>query len=88
MPSAGGATASRAAVVAGFICNLLWGSVPILFMSLGHLGASSWEIVAQRAMWSVPWAAALVIVARQQAEVRAILASPQVRRHFGLTLEV
>ena len=81
MPSAGGATASRTAVVAGFICNLLWGSVPILFMSLGHLGASSWEIVAQRAMWSVPWAAALVIVARQQAEVRAILASP---RTFGL----
>jgi chloramphenicol-sensitive protein RarD len=77
MASAGGVAASRQAVAAGLICNLLWGSVPILFMTLGHLGASSWEIVAQRAMWSVPCAALLVVIAGQQAEVRAILATPR-----------
>jgi chloramphenicol-sensitive protein RarD len=64
-------------VAAGLACNLLWGSVPILFMTLGYMGASSWEIVAHRAMWSVPCAAVLVLLAGRSAEVRAILAAPR-----------
>jgi chloramphenicol-sensitive protein RarD len=81
MASAGGVVASRGAVAAGLVCNLLWGSVPILFMTLGAMGASSWEIVAQRAMWAVPCAALLVLLGGQFAEVRKVLATP---RMFGL----
>jgi chloramphenicol-sensitive protein RarD len=81
-PSAGGVAGprpagSRGAVTAGLVCNLLWGSTPLLFMQLGHMGASSWEIVAQRAMWSVPCAGVLVVVAGQRAEVARILRDPR-----------
>ena len=41
------------------------------------MGASSWEIVGERAMWSAPWAALLVWMAGQQAEVLAILREPR-----------
>jgi chloramphenicol-sensitive protein RarD len=77
MTSAGGVAASRRAVAAGFICNLLWGSTPLLFMALARLGASSWEIVAQRAMWAAPCAALLVLVSGQGAEMRRILFDPR-----------
>ncbi len=68
---------ARGAVIAGFVCNLLWGATPILFLTLGRLGASSWEIVGERALWSAPWAALLVWLAGQQAEARAIFAEPR-----------
>ena len=76
-----GGGAQNGAVVAGFFCNLLWGSVPILFITLGRMGASSWEIVGERALWSAPCAAVLVWVAGQRAEVRAIFAD---RRKLAL----
>ncbi len=72
---------SRGAVTAGLVCNLLWGSTPLLFMQLDRMGASSWEIVAQRAMWSVPCAGLLVLLAGQGAEVARILRDP---RSLGL----
>jgi chloramphenicol-sensitive protein RarD len=68
-------------VTAGLICNLLWGTTPLLFMQLARMGAGSWEIVAQRAMWSVPCAALLVLLAGQRAEVGRILRDP---RSLGL----
>jgi chloramphenicol-sensitive protein RarD len=68
---------ARGAVIAGFVCNLLWGATPILFITLGRLGASSWEIVGERALWSAPWAALLVWLAGQQAEARAIFTEPK-----------
>ena len=69
--------ASREALIAGIACNLLWGGAPLLFMALGRAGASSWEIVGQRAMWSAPWALALVLLAGQGAQVRRILGQPR-----------
>jgi chloramphenicol-sensitive protein RarD len=77
MTAAGGVAASRRAVAAGLICNLLWGSVPILFMALGRMGASPWEIVAQRAMWAVPCAGLLVVIGGQLGEVKRILVTPR-----------
>jgi chloramphenicol-sensitive protein RarD len=70
-------TATRQALIAGIACNLLWGGAPLLFLALGRAGADSWEIVAHRAMWSAPWALALVILSGQWGQVLAILRRPR-----------
>jgi chloramphenicol-sensitive protein RarD len=46
-------------------------------MRLDRLGAGSWEIVAQRAMWSAPWALALVLAAGQGGQALRILRQPK-----------
>jgi chloramphenicol-sensitive protein RarD len=74
---AAAAPSSRAALIASIVNNLLWGAAPLLYMALARLGAGSWEIVAQRALWSAPWAALLVVVARQGAQVRRTLGDPR-----------
>ena len=71
------AGAQRPALVAGILCNLLWGGAPVLFMALGRAGADSWEIVAQRAMWSALWALPLVLLAGQWGEVRRAAGEPR-----------
>jgi chloramphenicol-sensitive protein RarD len=67
---------SRQALTAGLACYLLWGALPVLFIISGRAGASSWEIVGERAMWSAPWAALLVAMAGQGAQFRQVLARP------------
>jgi chloramphenicol-sensitive protein RarD len=52
--------------------------MPALFLIMGRVGATSWEILGQRALWSAPWALALVLIAGQAAEVRTIFARPHV----------
>jgi chloramphenicol-sensitive protein RarD len=64
-------------LVAGFFCYLIWGAIPILFIVMGRAGASPWEILAQRALWSAPWAGLLVVLAGQGAQVRKVFASPR-----------
>jgi chloramphenicol-sensitive protein RarD len=49
---------------------------PLLFLALGRLGAKSSEIVAQRAVWSVPWALLLVLAAGQGPQARRVLRDP------------
>lgn len=67
----------RQALIASIVCNLLWGGAPLLFMALGRAGATSWEIVGQRAMWSAPWAFALVLLSGQVDQVRQVLRQPR-----------
>lgn len=74
-PPSGGQT--RPALIAGILCNLLWGGAALLFMALGRLGAQSWEIVAQRAMWAAPWALVLVLLAGQGRQVLRVLRQPR-----------
>lgn len=62
-------TAAPVTVFAGLACNLLWGSVPILFIALGRMGASSWEIVAQRCLWAAPCAGAAALLMGQRREI-------------------
>jgi chloramphenicol-sensitive protein RarD len=71
-------TSSRSALLTGVGCYLLWGLTPVLFIAMGHAGATSWEILAQRAMWSAPWAGLLVILGRQGAQVRRVLGEPRI----------
>lgn len=73
----------RPALIAGIGCNLLWGAAPLLFIVLGRGGATPLEIVGQRAMWSAPWALALVLAAGQGGQVLAVLRRP---RTLGLLL--
>ncbi|HEY5105610.1 MAG TPA: EamA family transporter RarD [Caulobacteraceae bacterium] len=47
-------------------------------MVMGRAGASSWEILGQRAMWAAPWAGLLVIIAGQGAQVGRVLSQPRV----------
>jgi len=68
---------SRAALIASIVNNLLWGGAPLLFMALGRAGATSWEIVAHRAMWSAPWALLLVLLAGQGGQVARAFGSPK-----------
>ncbi len=79
----GSAPSSRPALVASIVNNLLWGGAPLLFMALGRAGANSWEIVAQRAMWSAPWALLLVLLAGQGGQVLRAFRQP---RTLGLLL--
>jgi chloramphenicol-sensitive protein RarD len=68
---------SRPALIASIANNLLWGAAPLLFMALGRAGATSWEIVAHRAMWSAPWAALLVLLAGQGEQVKRAFRQPR-----------
>ncbi len=82
-PGEGAYRATRQALLAGILCNLLWGGAPLLFMALGRAGATPWEIVGQRAMWSAPWALLLVVLAGQGAQTLGALRQP---RTLGLLL--
>jgi len=75
-PSPGGE--SRLALGAGFLCYLIWGFVPLFFQAIGHLGVTPWEILAERIAWSVPAAAAFVLLARQGGHALAVLRQPKV----------
>lgn len=69
---------SRQALAAGVACYLLWGFMPALYIVMGRAGASPWEILGQRALWSAPWALGLVLFAGQAREAAAIYARPRV----------
>ncbi len=71
-------SAVRNAVLVGFLCNAVWGATSALFIALNRLGASPWEIAAERALWSAPCAALVVLLARQGPEVVRILRSPRI----------
>jgi chloramphenicol-sensitive protein RarD len=73
-PGAGPPVSSiRPGLIAGVAGNLMWGLTPLLFIALGRLGAQSWEIVGQRALWSAPWALGLVLATGQLPQVRRAL---------------
>jgi chloramphenicol-sensitive protein RarD len=59
--------------------------MPALFMVMGRAGASPWEILAQRTLWSAPLAALLVLAARQGGEVAAIFRRPKVLGWLALS---
>lgn len=74
----------RNAFIAGVLCYVIWGFIPLAFQAMAHAGAGSVEIVAHRATWSVVWASLLVLVSGHWAQVRWALGSPQVMGWVGL----
>jgi chloramphenicol-sensitive protein RarD len=67
----------RLALTAALVCYFIWGIVPLVFQTMGHMGISSWEILANRTVWAVPVALVFVLAARQGAEVRAAFRNPR-----------
>jgi chloramphenicol-sensitive protein RarD len=67
---------SRRALAAGLIGYIMWGLVPALFILAGRTGASPWEIVGQRALWSAPWAGLLVLIAGHGEQVARVFRRP------------
>ncbi|WP_297515724.1 EamA family transporter RarD [uncultured Caulobacter sp.] len=70
-------TDSRSAYIAGVGCYVLWGFLPLYFHLLSTLGVGSWEMIAHRSLWSVLWAAGLVLIARQGGQVASVLRQPR-----------
>jgi chloramphenicol-sensitive protein RarD len=68
---------TRQAFSAGVVCYLIWGLLPGLFILTGRAGVSPWEILGQRALWSAPWAAALVLMSGHLGQVRRALTTPK-----------
>jgi chloramphenicol-sensitive protein RarD len=68
---------SRLALMAGVVCYLIWGIIPLVFQAMGRLGISPWEILANRTVWAVPIALVFVLAARQGSEVLAALRTPR-----------
>lgn len=74
---------SRAALLAGIGCYAIWGLLPLWMYAMRDVGVGAVEITAQRAVWAVLWAAALVIIARKLPELGRVVREP---RTLGLLL--
>jgi chloramphenicol-sensitive protein RarD len=83
--SAAAPAESRRALVAGIVCYLMWGALPILFFAMGKAGASSWEIVGQRVLWAPPAAGLLVLMSGRLAAVGVIFRQPKVLAQLALS---
>jgi chloramphenicol-sensitive protein RarD len=66
-------------------CYAIWGLVPLVFQALGHMGASPWEILAQRTVWGAPAALAMVLWARQGGAARRLLTDPRTLAWLALS---
>jgi chloramphenicol-sensitive protein RarD len=72
------APGNRPALVAGILAYTWWGFMPLYFVLAESLGLPEFEVVLHRVVWSVPCALALVLIARQQRELIALLRKPRV----------
>lgn len=70
-------TETRAALLAAVGCYAAWGVLPLLFMAMGQAGFTAPEILAQRAVWAVLFAGALLLLSKQGAQARRVLTSPR-----------
>jgi chloramphenicol-sensitive protein RarD len=61
----------RTGLIAGFTAYVLWGSLPIYFRALGHIGPG--ELLAHRIIWSLPTGLIFIALASQWDRVRAVL---------------
>ena len=71
-PTLAAAAAPRTPILAGLLCYVLWGLLPVLFHAAAHAGAAALEIVAWRTVFAVPFAAALVLATGELAALRRL----------------
>src|SRR5690606_37622525 len=76
---------SRAALIAGLSCHVIWGFAPLLFQAIGHYGAGAWEIMAHRIVWGALSTALLVWLSRQSRDVLAALTTPKLLLPLALS---
>src|SRR5258706_2762747 len=84
-PATASGGSARQALLAGIGCYLLWGLMPALFIVMGRAGASPWEILGERALWSAPWAGLLVIVGGTGDQFRALFRYPRLLGALALS---
>jgi len=75
---------TRAALLSAVGCYVIWGFMPLLFMGEAAAGFDAIEILSHRALWSVLFAGALVLLAGQSPQVRAALSQPRTVAWLGL----
>lgn len=66
----------RGALAAGITCYVIWGFIALLFQAIGRRGAGPWEILAHRALWSVPTCWLLVTLGGLWPQVRQVMRTP------------
>ena len=76
---------SRRALLAGGVCYLIWGFVPLYFQLMGRAGAGSAEILAHRTVWGVPVALAFVLMAGQGPQVLRAARDPRLLAWLALS---
>jgi chloramphenicol-sensitive protein RarD len=76
-PSPPASAAARGAVLAGVACYTLWGVLPLYLRAVAATGPTPLEVIAHRALWSVPWAGLLALIAGQARECREVLRAPR-----------
>lgn len=81
-PAAGEEEAARGLAFA-FSAYFLWGLMPFYMKALDHMPA--FEVVAHRALWSVPVAGVVLLVLRRTHDVRRAFASPRTLMMAALT---
>ena len=82
-PVRSAAHASRGGFPLGLAAYALWGVLPIYFKALS--GISPVDIVAHRVLWSLPFLALLITVARGWSKVRAVARRPKTLAMLTLT---
>ncbi|HWE46004.1 MAG TPA: EamA family transporter RarD [Caulobacteraceae bacterium] len=68
---------AKAGVIAGTVCYVVWGFVPLFFQAIADFGAGPWEILAHRIAWGSLAAWVLVLFAKQSSQVAKIFRSPK-----------
>jgi chloramphenicol-sensitive protein RarD len=76
---------ARPALAVGVAGYIIWGLVPALFILCGRAGASPLEILAQRAVWSAPWAGLLVAVSGHGDQVRRVFRRPRLLGQLAIS---
>jgi chloramphenicol-sensitive protein RarD len=76
-PFRGGGAAARGAVIAGVACYTLWGVLPLYLRAVAAAGPEPLEVIAHRALWSVPWAGLLALLAGQTRQCVRVLKTPR-----------
>ena len=85
MPTTPAASETRNALIAALVCYTAWGVFPLLFMAMARSGFTAGEILAQRGLWAVLFAAALVALSGQSAQVRRVLTTPKTLAWLALS---
>jgi chloramphenicol-sensitive protein RarD len=79
------AAEQRRAVVAGLICYVFWGVVPLVLQAIAAYGPGTWEIMCHRIVWGLVASAAFVAGARQWPQVLAVLRQPKTLAWLALS---
>jgi chloramphenicol-sensitive protein RarD len=75
----------RTGLLAAGACFVLWGAFPLFFDAMARQGATPWEIVGWRTVWSLPMAAALALFSDRFAGAAAILRQPRALAALALS---